>query len=254
MASKGCPQAGSTQSHKTLFTTRVEPPKHSQGKLLVLKSGRDGAIVAASSKVDLSNGSQLAPQGSTDSSTSSSSIATSSNVVVSSRKGSVPSVPAPDERRPSLQARNRSVFFNSIRKKSNNGVTSNISNESKSEITDETVGVPTDKEEKLPGDGSEWKLNGTSADLGLPLVASSSIHANGVSKRSFSLVPDNPLQKSFSDEIQEEMKAVSIPGASEEEEAAFMRSLGWEENAEGSELTEEEINAFYNEVSSFFKD
>jgi hypothetical protein len=32
---------------------------------------------------------------------------------------------------------------------------------------------------------------------------------------------------------------------SEEEEAAFMRSLGWEENGEGDELTEEEINSFY---------
>ena len=32
---------------------------------------------------------------------------------------------------------------------------------------------------------------------------------------------------------------------SEEEEAAFMRSLGWEENAEDGELTEEEINSFY---------
>lgn len=37
----------------------------------------------------------------------------------------------------------------------------------------------------------------------------------------------------------------------DEEEAAFLRSLGWEENSgEDEGLTEEEINAFYQEVSS----
>lgn len=37
----------------------------------------------------------------------------------------------------------------------------------------------------------------------------------------------------------------------DEEEAAFLRSLGWEENGGEDELTEEEINAFYQEVSIF---
>lgn len=36
---------------------------------------------------------------------------------------------------------------------------------------------------------------------------------------------------------------------SEEEEAAFLRSLGWEETAEEEGLTEEEINSFYRDVS-----
>jgi len=44
----------------------------------------------------------------------------------------------------------------------------------------------------------------------------------------------------------------SIPCATiypDEEEAAFLRSLGWEENSDEDEgLTEEEINAFYQEV------
>lgn len=44
----------------------------------------------------------------------------------------------------------------------------------------------------------------------------------------------------------------SIPRATiypDEEEAAFLRSLGWEENSDEDEgLTEEEINAFYQEV------
>jgi len=43
----------------------------------------------------------------------------------------------------------------------------------------------------------------------------------------------------------------SVMGGSEEEENAFLRSLGWEENAGGEEaLTEEEINSFYQEMKS----
>ncbi|GAA0149978.1 hypothetical protein LIER_09017 [Lithospermum erythrorhizon] len=38
---------------------------------------------------------------------------------------------------------------------------------------------------------------------------------------------------------------------SEEEEAAFLRSLGWEENTEEGGLTEEEINAFYKDVTKY---
>ncbi|MCD7448266.1 hypothetical protein HAX54_040027 [Datura stramonium] len=38
---------------------------------------------------------------------------------------------------------------------------------------------------------------------------------------------------------------------SEEEEAAFLRSLGWEENADEGGLTEEEISAFYKDVTKY---
>ncbi|CAH9082074.1 unnamed protein product [Cuscuta europaea] len=38
---------------------------------------------------------------------------------------------------------------------------------------------------------------------------------------------------------------------SEEEEAAFLRSLGWEENADEGGLTEEEISAFYRDVTKY---
>jgi hypothetical protein len=39
---------------------------------------------------------------------------------------------------------------------------------------------------------------------------------------------------------------------SDEEEVAFLRSLGWEEDSgEDEGLTEEEINAFYQEVSIY---
>ena len=46
------------------------------------------------------------------------------------------------------------------------------------------------------------------------------------------------------------VSSYSVMGGSEEEEAAFLRSLGWEENdGEEEALTEEEINAFYQNVS-----
>ena len=49
-----------------------------------------------------------------------------------------------------------------------------------------------------------------------------------------------------------------IPSATiypDEEEAAFLRSLGWEENSDEDEgLTEEEINAFYQEVINSYLD
>lgn len=38
---------------------------------------------------------------------------------------------------------------------------------------------------------------------------------------------------------------------SEEEEAAFLRSLGWEENADEGGLTEEEISTFYRDVTKY---
>lgn len=44
-------------------------------------------------------------------------------------------------------------------------------------------------------------------------------------------------------------KHQSDPIISEEEEAAFLRSLGWEENDEEGGLTEEEISAFYKDLT-----
>lgn len=52
---------------------------------------------------------------------------------------------------------------------------------------------------------------------------------------------------SDNDEKDSSLRATLYP---DEEEAAFLRSLGWEENSDEDEgLTEEEINAFYQEVS-----
>ncbi|KAH9314628.1 hypothetical protein KI387_023255, partial [Taxus chinensis] len=43
------------------------------------------------------------------------------------------------------------------------------------------------------------------------------------------------------------MNCISFMGSSEEEETAFMRSLGWDEHAEVKPLTEKEITAFYEQ-------
>ncbi|KAK8476253.1 hypothetical protein V6N11_017813, partial [Hibiscus sabdariffa] len=51
-----------------------------------------------------------------------------------------------------------------------------------------------------------------------------------------------------SDDSEKNMSATVMVYPEEEEEAAFLRSLGWEENnGEDEGLTEEEINAFYQE-------
>ncbi len=63
------------------------------------------------------------------------------------------------------------------------------------------------------------------------------------------IMQEGPNEQLFKPET---LPSVASGGAtaSEEEEAAFLRSLGWEENAEGGEeaLTEEEISAFFQEV------
>jgi hypothetical protein len=63
------------------------------------------------------------------------------------------------------------------------------------------------------------------------------------------IMQEGPNEELFGPEILPSVTC-SVATASEEEETAFLRSLGWEENAEDGEeaLTEEEISAFYQEV------
>ncbi|GLJ06811.1 hypothetical protein SUGI_0049040 [Cryptomeria japonica] len=49
----------------------------------------------------------------------------------------------------------------------------------------------------------------------------------------------------------EPVNCVSHMISDEEKELAFLRSLGWDENAEEDPLTEEEINAFYQQYNGY---
>ncbi|GFY94742.1 hypothetical protein Acr_10g0001270 [Actinidia rufa] len=123
------------------------------------------------------------------------------------------------EKKPTPQAQSRSDFFNLMRKKS---MTSPSSSATAS----------------FAGDQSIVKMNGTKS--------------NG---NAFEM-----NQESLNDRHEESLnngKDHSSSNAilySEEEEAAFLHSLGWEENAEEDEgLTEEEINSFYKDVDEYIK-
>lgn len=279
---KGNQPSGTLQlnsSHRSLTPARPDTPKGSQGKLLVLKSNKDGSTaVSISLKTDSSNSPQVTSHG-TPSAMSIAGISVSATGVIGQRKPSfdrrgslLPGVSTPDalagsrardlahsgeDKRPSLQAQNRSDFFNALRKKAaGNGTVSFNSNKSESLLEPKIdvvrlgeAGTPEETATSV-GHDSEAEENGAGQNSE-PTQFLSEIHSNGDVKCS----PGHGLILDESGNLGTESLAVDsldktnvnacLPGDSEEEEAAFMRSLGWEENAECSELTEEEINAFY---------
>lgn len=280
-SSKGNQPSGLLQlnsPHRSLTPARLDMPKVSQGKLLVLKSSKDGGTTVSSCpKSDGSNVSPVASHGNvalSASATSAAGVSVLATGVIGQRKQSLErrapllsGAAFPDavaglrsrdvtyigeDKRPSVQqAQNRSEFFKALRKKAagNGSVTSNKSdtavslksdviNLREAEIAEETVASVGSAEENNVGQNVE----------SLP----SKTHNNGGVQHNS---PGNGLMVDEARSLVKESSALNrqegnsvgvlLPGVSEEEETAFMRSLGWEENAEGSELTEEEINAFY---------
>lgn len=206
-------------------TTRADGPKSSSaGKLLLLKPTREN-VVSPSLKDgpgQTINVPVIANGQSSGAPVASALLKHPNNVKLSSneRKTSynlnVP--PVVDKRLSLAQLRSRNDFFNLVRKKSmsstsaaadSGSVSSSLQN---SDELKETVSGAA----ALAGNASELKCNGEACNLG----ESSSDHKESV-------LDDN---------------AVIYPS---EEEEAFLRSLGWEDNTgdEGG-LTEEEINAF----------
>lgn len=144
------------------------------------------------------------------------------------------------EKRPTSQAKSRNDFFNLVRKKS-------LANPSS--VTDSVTENSSSAVDAKISSGFPDKLNEMDADLA-PVTPRSA---------------DNPLNTDLSGQLSEtdvtcngdaEKNGCTVkkhssydPVFSEEEEAAFLRSLGWEENADEDGLTEEEINAFYRKVA-----
>ena len=136
------------------------------------------------------------------------------------------------EKRPSLaQTQSRNDFFNLLKKKSSTNTSAGLSDSDppissstteKSEVTKEVVSTSAT---------AHANENGTAAT------------SNGDTCQE--------AQRS-SDDGEKNMTAIAMVYP-DEEEAAFLRSLGWEENTgEDEGLTEEEINAFYQEVRFTF--
>ncbi|GER26709.1 aldehyde dehydrogenase 5F1 [Striga asiatica] len=121
------------------------------------------------------------------------------------------------EKRPTSQAQSRNDFFNLMRKKSMESPSS-------------------------PAVDSAVMENSSSSPVG----------------------PGAVLSPTFSDKnaefVEEKVEMCNVDGKkyrscdpiiSEEEEAAFLRSLGWEENDEEGGLTDEEISSFYRDLTKY---
>ncbi|CAN4081378.1 unnamed protein product [Withania somnifera] len=215
---------------------RVEAPAASHGKtLLVLKPGRENGVTSLSKEA-------LSPANNTGSRLANfpPAVAPSAPAVTSptSRITSLETKAAAlslkprstAEKRSSLsQAQSRSDFFNLMRKKT--------SLNSSMVLPDSGMASSNSREQS----GLKTK-DGDSASL-IPCVAE-----NG-SERTSNGDPheaQNHVQRH--NDIEENNSSINGSLYPDEEEAAFLRSLGWEENAgEEEALTEEEINAFYQE-------
>lgn len=188
------------------------------GKLLVLKPSRERNGISPTAKDSLSPtaGSKLP----------NSPLAIPS--VVGSAPLNKPSAPIL-EKKPSLQAQSRSNFFNLMRKKSMSS--SSSSSSVAPEIGSSKAGEPVAPAGGTQGDGS-----------GEPVVQQSSeskvdLGCNG---------DDCGATVRSSSDIGSNHSGPDVNLYSEEEEARFLKSLGWDETAEEEEgLTEEEISSFY---------
>lgn len=207
-------------------STRSDTSKASQlGKLHPLKGPRESNGVSSTAKdvSSLTNGSR--PSHGALRSPSNAKLAPDLNLA-SSPVTQCSSM----DRKPLPQVQNRIDFFNSLRRKSivNHSAADFDSSSALSSVPEKSDGkiVANDTPASFPASESDC-----SADKGTDVAG------NGDSCEESTISADDGDQNSVSD-------VVVIP---EEEEAAFLRRLGWEEDATYEALTEEEISAFFNE-------
>jgi len=190
-----------------------------------------------------------------------------------SRDGLYGTVAGTDDRRSPMPTQNRVDFFNALRKKASVGSALN-SEDNQDVVTTKKSGLVRSKELVASlgergvssPDGAEGDSLFDSAQLENGAAQLSSMISNGdipaivdkfyvnvEEKETGSsihelIMQEGPNEELFGPEILPSVTS-SVATASEEEETAFLRSLGWEENAEDGEeaLTEEEISAFYQE-------
>ncbi|KAL3620887.1 hypothetical protein CASFOL_035799 [Castilleja foliolosa] len=127
------------------------------------------------------------------------------------------------EKRPTSQARSRNDFFNHMRKKSLAAPSSSADSATFSDKNADLEVVP-------------------AADLSQAVEAPSMDR----DEKAESCIVD--AKKHISNGKRHPR---SDPIISEEEEAAFLRSLGWEENGEEGGLTDEEISSFYRDFTKY---
>ncbi|XAR53111.1 hypothetical protein NMG60_11021520 [Bertholletia excelsa] len=168
------------------------------------------------------------------------------------------------EKRPTPQSQSRNDFFNLMRRKS---VTSNPSAATGPGFT---VSSPVlDKSVETRNGNASVKPQGADSPI-LPSFAKAQstekrndtdcCYDNGDNDIKCNGDPSGSPQEAFNEKDQEllnngrDHSSSNAVFGSEEEEAAFLRSLGWEENAgEDEGLTEEEISSFYRQMDKYTK-
>ncbi|KAF8024853.1 hypothetical protein BT93_F1879 [Corymbia citriodora subsp. variegata] len=225
------------QLHRGGHTKLDSPQTPHAGKFLVLKPTRENGVSSApkdmGSPTSVSSSKSSSSQPTVASSVASAPLKNANNPAHSSLedKSAVSFLnPATvSEKRPSSShAQSRSEFFNLIKRKNSTKVSSALlesgpvisspSRESSCQLIEESVNAPG---HPVADNGGEMCSSGGSSLEALRLP-------NG-------------------EDGDTSLTAAVYPN---EEEAAFLRSLGWDENAgEDEGLTEEEINAFYQECT-----
>ncbi|KAK9162165.1 hypothetical protein Syun_003067 [Stephania yunnanensis] len=225
---------------------RSDMAKSSQfGKLLVLKPVRENNGNTISTKSSMSptsagaGTSNLLAQASSP--TSASQRLNNSNLLtpVERKSSALPTnCSSQAEKRPILsRLRSRNEFFNLMRKKTSTIVPSGSSDQSPAlsttipEQNGESTNQSADKFlSQINYDSSNPSFGDWSSETNISFTGNSNSHKEPQT------CPDNGNEDSVAADVNEE-------------EIAFLRSLGWEENAEEEEgLTEEEIHAFFKEL------
>ncbi|KAJ9538006.1 hypothetical protein OSB04_030739 [Centaurea solstitialis] len=227
-----------THSPRPISTTKFDASKTSSGvgKLHVLKPSRERNGITSISKDNLSPTSAAASK------------LPNSPLAVTSVVGSAPlrnlgnnptfavavkpgGVAATLEKRSSSQAQSRNDFFNLMRKKS-------MTNNSSAVTPDTGSSIPASDKPETPGGDDPVAVDG-----------SGGVQVSSGNKDDLSSCNGDATERSNGKNNSSSDTNILY---SEEEEARFLRSLGWEETGDEEEgLTEEEISSFYRDVSKY---
>ncbi|XP_022963331.1 uncharacterized protein LOC111463567 [Cucurbita moschata] len=234
----GQPQPSSVHANQSRGGhVKPDAQKSSHGKFLVLKPVRENGVSLAAKDVSspTSNASSMAAnnQFALAPSVSHAPLKSPNNSNVSSLERKAASLDLKSgstlEKKPSLsQVQSRNDFFNLIKKKT--------STTSSAVLSDSCSSV------KSPSIGQSDELK--KEEINTP--ASSQVIENGAME-----IPNGVGSEEVrgSCDSGEKTQRHAASESLDEEEAAFLRSLGWEENyGEDEGLTEEEINSFYQEL------
>lgn len=160
-----------------------------------------------------------------------------------------------EEKKSVSQAQNRSDFFNALRRKACESTSSTATHDKSITSTlhkadQENDNVPLSTKDLIElKDKCSVENVAEKSDIVPSIVEIQATEKNKTILNSFvNVESDIAIRDTSETGSPASANRVSVKVGSEEEEAAFLRSLGWEENASGEEaLTEEEINSFYRE-------